>query len=539
MKFSKQFCKPSSSVSVVPVGLPLKLRYNQNGLLETFSIGFSTNLDCEYQDPDAGEFNYNELFAKIKGFVPNSISLSGGTTWVYGVLYTDNIPCDEGIVPQALYSSYIADIIKGGFYEFYAGYVHSLAAVFRGPLVIRNFLSSNKFDLLPHVIVPLTMSDDTLQSLLNPGAYPFKYSFIAGFLIFEELSCRYSAANLLQINVTRAIEPYVDADGYLKGDVVTESGRTYTFNYSALLHHQVLKDCTLLVEREEETSGLNILSTRAGKNIEKVPDNAAQDIKCPVCGKIFRGGADDAPIQCDDPHCLSHEYNNALKLLDTFKLPSLSYNSYKALVDSKKIICLTDLMELPPCQDVEIKTTLAMAMYAVIPTSVVPNFDLLERFANRCNNKVETVVYYLENPRRIETDLDIVDPITRRFADWLEDPYNVSSLTSVFARVKISEKLQKFDGDPIFRGVTLAITGKFKRGDYPEIESILRSYAADVVPEIVPGAKLPDAIIIGSLNDGVSGSMIQKARLHNIPLQYEDEFFTRYEIDQDLQKNLL
>lgn len=178
-------------------------------------------------------------------------------------------------------------------------------------------------------------------------------------------------------------------------------------------------------------------------------------------------------------------------------------------------------------------------MRAAVPVSIVPTFDILERFANKCNNKVESVVYYLNNPGRIEPDLDITDPIIRRFAKWLQDPYNVSTLTTIFSRVKIDNKLQKFDGAPIFRGVTLGITGKFKRGDYAEIESILRSYAADVVSSIEPGAKLPDAIIVGGLNDGISGQMIQKAKIHNIPLQEEDDFFTRYEIDQDMAQNLL
>ena len=346
-------------------------------------------------------------------------------------------------------------------------------------------------------------------------------------------------SNLLQINVKNDPEPFVEADGYLKGEVATESGRTYLFNYSALIHHGVTKGCTVLVERSAEDGTLSILTTRAGQGVEKVPETIAHDIKCPVCGKMYKAGSDDAPVQCDDPHCLSHEFNTAVKMMDVLHLPSFSYNSYKALVDSKKIICLTDLLELPPCKDQEIKTTLAEAMYAVIPASVVPNFDILERFANKCNNKVDTVVYYLENPRRIETDLDITDPMVRRLVAWLEDPYNVSTLTTIFSQVKIDSKLQKFDGAPIFRGNTIAITGRFKRGDHPEIESILMSYAANVVTSIELGEKLPDVILIGSLNDGVSGQMIQKARAHNIPIAYEDDFFVQYEIDKDLAQNLL
>lgn len=539
MKFTKTFCKPAASVTAVPSGLPVKLEYNEHGLLKKFTIGFTIDLDPAYQDPDAGDFNYNELFQKIKGFVPNSISTTGGTTWVYGVFYTDKIPCDEGMIPQALFKSYIKDMLAGGRYEFFAGYVHSLAASFKGPLVVRNFLGASGFNSLPQIVVPVTMTDETLQRMLNPSAYNFKYSFIAGFFIFEELECRYASGNLLQIKVTNDIDPFVEADGYLKGEVVTESGRTYTFNYSALLHHGVDKGCTLLIERDPETNTLQILSTRVGSGMEKVLETIGHDIKCPVCKKVYRAGSNDAPVQCDDPHCLSHGYNDAVKMMNVLNLPSLSYESYKALVSSKKIICLTDLLELPPCKDQEIKASLATAMYAVIPATVVPNFDILERFANKCNNKVETVVYYLENPLRIETDLDITDPMVRRLVAWLEDPYNVSTLTTIFSQVKIDSKLQKFDGAPIFRGNIIAITGKFKRGDYPEIESILRSYAAEVVPSIELGQDLPDVLLIGSLNDGVSGQMVQKANAHRIPIVYEDDFFVRYEIDQDLQANLL
>lgn len=539
MKFSKTFCKPNASCSPVPVGIPTVLEYNEYGLLKKARIGFSIDLDPMYEDSDAGEFNYNEFFLKVRGLVPGSITTTGGTTWVFGVLYTDNIPTNEGMLPQALYKSLISQLVGGQKFDFYAGYVKSRAVSFQGPLIIRNFLSREKFNLLPQVIVPLTMTDATLQKMMNPGAYPFKYAFLAGFFIFEDLDCRYAAVNLLQINVTKDIEPLVDADGFVKGQILTASGRTYTFNYSAILHHGVIKGCTLLVERDNASTGLEILSTRLGQGVERVAEPILHDIKCPVCGKIFRGGDNDSPIQCDDPHCLSHEYQEAVKMLTTLKLPTLSYNSYKALVDSKKIVCLTDLIDLPPCQEVEIKTTLATAMRAAVPVSVVPTFDILERFANKCNNKVESVVYYLNNPGRIEPDLDIADPIIRRFAKWLQDPYNVSTLTTIFSRVKIDNKLQKFDGAPIFRGVTLGITGKFKRGDYAEIESILRSYAADVVSSIEPGAKLPDAIIVGGLNDGISGQMIQKARIHNIPLQEEDDFFARYEIDQDMAQNLL
>ena len=483
------------------------------------------------------------MFVALKKHVPTSISTTGGTTWIFGIAYLDDIPCDEGMLPQALYKSYIANIIKGDRFTFYAGYVTSLAVVFSGSLIIRNYLSAAKFELLPQVIVPVTINESVIEKAVTSGAYSFNPKFISGFFIFEDLHCRYTVNSLIQINATKDIKPFVDADGYIKGEVISKSGRTYVFNYSAIVHHKVTKDCSILVDRADGISSPVILVTRTNKknqpNVIRVPDGVLKDVKCPVCGKVIKVGANDNPIQCDDPHCLSHLYNDAVKMMATLGLPSLSYNSYKALVDSKKIICLTDLVNLPPCEDIEIRTTLANAMYSVIPISVVPNFDMLERFANRCNNSIETAMYYIQNPLRIQTDLDIVEPSVMRFAEWVTDPYNVASLSAIFERVKIDSRVQKFDGCPIFRGVTIAVTGKFKRGNLSEIEAILRSYAADVVSSIEPGQNIPDVVIIGSFNDGVSGQMIQKARIHGIPIQYEDDFFTKYDIDKDLQANLL
>jgi hypothetical protein len=546
MNFAKTFCKPGATVLVVPAGLPVKLQYNQFGLLQKFTVGFNPTLDSMYQDEDTmgqglseDDFLYKEVLQALKKIVPNSISTTGGTTWIYGVCYTNRIPCDEGPLDKGLARSYIEDIVKNNDYSFYAAYATSKAVSLRGLLVTKSFLGSAGFRLLPNVVVPVTMSDVTLHTMLDVPTYPFNKNFIAGFFLYEDLSCRYAASNLVQLKVTNNPEPYVEADGFLKGTVITSSGRPYVFDYSTIVHHSITKGCTLLAEHRLTDNRLTILATRLNSESERPVTDIGEDIVCPVCKKLYRVGTDDAPVQCDDPHCLSRSYNDAVKMLAVLNLPSLPYETYRDWVTNKDIICLTDILEMSPYNETEIEANLTTAIYAVIPTEVVPNYDVLDRFANKCNNKVETVKYYLENPLRIETDLDITDPLVRRLAQWLSDPYNMTTLFTIFSQVKIISKRQKFDGAPIFRGNTLAVTGKFRRGDYPEIESILMSYAANVVPSIELGQPLPNMVIVGSLNEGISGQMIQKARSHNIPIVYEDEFFTQYEIDADLEQNLL
>lgn len=546
MNFAKTFCTtPGSTVALIPAGLPVKLVYNEHGLLQKFTVGFDFKLDPMYEDNtvDAdfkeGNFKYNELFNAIKRIVPQAISTTGGTTWIYGVCYTDKIPCAEGDLTTGLINSYMNDMIKGGLYRFYAGYVTSKAISIRGYLVMKSFLGAAGFKLLPSTLVPVAMTQETIASIINAPSYPFKKEFIAGLFVHENLNSKYASTGLFQIKITDVSAPFVDEDGFLKGNISTASGKVHMLDYSTIVHHDVTEGSCLLVERGINTRRISILVTRVNELSQKTLNNIGTDIKCPVCRKLYRVGTDDAPVQCDDPHCLSRGYEDVVKLLAVLNLPAMDYTRYKNLVDAKEIMCLTDILEISPYNANEIEATLAEAMYAVIPTSVVPNFSVLERFANRCNNKVDTVVYYLDNPLRIETDLDITDPIIRRFAAWLEDPYNLTTLTTIFSQVKILGKRQKFDGAPIFRGNRIAITGRFKRGDYPEIESILMSYAATVMPSIELGQPLPDVVIIGALNEGISGQMIQKAKMHNIPVVYEDDFFTRYEIDKDLKENLL
>jgi len=535
MEFAKTFCKPGACIAVTPVGLQTVLQYNENGLLQKVLIGFGSDLDNDrgtYTITDEG--TYKKLFESIRGRVPVKISTTGGTTWIYGVMYSDRIPSDDGVLPDSLFKSYIDDIVKGESYSFYAGYIHSLAAAFQGPVVIRNYLSMAGFNDLPQVLVPVTLTDNTIEGALHSTKTPFNKNFIAGFFVFEDMKCRYAPLGLKQITVTKDPEIEIGPDGCWKGTVVG-ANESIVFNYSAIKHHQVGKGATLLLQQINEHHH-DIISTRVGSDAELVKLGVGAEVKCPVCGKVCRVGADDAAYRCDDPHCVSHMYTDTQKMLKALKLAELSFEEYKKAVDQKDIQCLTDVLALPQYKDEKIQVTLASALYAVIPFTP---FELLEKFANKCNNKVETVVYYIENPLRIETDLDITEVAVARLVKWLEDPYNITTLTTIFDIVEIEEKEQKFDGAPIFRGNKIAITGRFKRGDLPEIEAILRSYSAEVTTSINVGDDLPDVVVTGGTAEGISGQVIQKAKVHGIPIYEEDDFFIRYEIDQDLASNLL
>ena len=82
------------------------------------------------------------------------------------------------------------------------------------------------------------------------------------------------------------------------------------------------------------------------------------------------------------------------------------------------------------------------------------------------------------------------------------------------------------------------LTGKFKRGSYKEIASILESYQANVLPDVDIFDK-PDAVVVGGTNEDISGHIVQTAKKFHIPVVDEDQFFKMYGIDADLTANLL
>ena len=93
-----------------------------------------------------------------------------------------------------------------------------------------------------------------------------------------------------------------------------------------------------------------------------------------------------------------------------------------------------------------------------------------------------------------------------------------------------------FDGAPIFRGKRIFITGSFKHGSMEEISSILNSYSAEVTFDYE--GKI-DLVLVGDISEGVNGVAVKNAVSLRVPIMKESDFFKRYEIDDDIQQNLV
>ena len=131
--FVRNFLTAGDFMEIVPIGLPLTLKYDERGALCAVLSGYT-----EFGDNLSDSLLYPML--NHTKSVPNTISIKEGTTFVSGVLYTGKTFNNVGELPKWVESSILADYaINPTDYNFFAATVVSHAVVFRGSTNIRNF----------------------------------------------------------------------------------------------------------------------------------------------------------------------------------------------------------------------------------------------------------------------------------------------------------------------------------------------------------------------------------------------------------------
>lgn len=520
MLATKTVCRPGSFVEAVPDGLLATLRYNQHGLLEQIAFGFGD---------DAPLADSNQL-AHLAGFVPNTIAVTGGTTWVEGVFYAEDCLETIGTLPEDLKDP----ILNCDHLAFYAGNARSLAVSLNGANPVRNWLTVSKFDVLPGMVVPVNFTEDSLQALLTAGGGRLKYPYLAGFIVFDMNDVHFDRIDLFQAKVrstSRKLSPY----GYVTAEVKFSADspiKNTVLNWSEVVTWNMQSETAVLLTTDEVPEVLG-----AFKTDERYRTPVSPTLTCPICNKIYNVVA-HGPVCCDDPNCISRLYPVIQHMLSVFELPPMSEERFIEISTKKEILCLTDVLLLDEYKGHELKTTLATAIYAVTPPEICADKVFFSKFADACNNSAETLLYYVSNPARIQVDFELYSIQAQRFCEWLKDFNSAQTVQSILSMVKILIRTKKYDGRPIFRNVVIAVTGQFRRGNYDTIVSILESYSAKVTPAIE--SETPNVLVIGSLNSNIDGSMIHKARLLGVPMMSEDDFFAKYEIDSDLaDANLL
>lgn len=521
--FVRNFLTAGDYMEIVPIGLPLSLKYDERGVL----CGVLAGYDNQSEDVS------NQLLGVLLNncsSVPNSISLKGGTTFVRGCLYTAKTFNVSGELPDLISSSILEDFPKHvDNYNFFAATVESYATVFRGSTSIRNWLKLSRFHILPGYTIPSNLTEESFEKLVNNETFNFVYPLIAGFYVFHNDTGTYHDAGLHQAIVS-SVDTNYDVFGRFMSTISFDSDDgDMLVDYSTIVAFNIYPKTLVVLDNENNI----IYSAKTDSRYKKVRES---EIECPVCGRkihVPKYGM----VMCSDVHCNSRLYSSVVHFLDTHRLPAISYDEYKQFADTiGNGFIITDVLDLPQFDSTVIETTLSEALRSVVPYSIVPvSSTSLSAISNACNNSITSLDYYLDHIDRLESDTGVSVPVNLK--RWLADEDNRVVVNTLLHhdKVKFVNTMQKFDGDPIFRGKRFYLTGEFVHGSHEDVASILRSYAGEVVNNYHDEF---DCILIGDTRENMNGAAIKSAAKRHLHSFIESEFFKKYQIDEDIQTYL-
>lgn len=516
----KNFLKPSDYAMLVPNGLPVTIQYGDQGIVQKYYLDWERS---RLANPEVSTALTNLGAMRV---FPTDISIKGGTSWVYGILVTDQICKSEGTLPQCTYNELIDKLLAKDYtgWKFFAGNILSLATKFGGAHPTLNWLKMNKFTVLPSKLIPVNPSKSTFESNWGDG-----YTLDEACSLFIYSGSNFEVKHLDKLQfIVNDMNMLVDPYGVIKFELKSADGQfTRYVNYADVVKYQVTKNSVVTFDGTELVSAI-----RLDKHKRKI---YSLEASCPVCGRKLLAKVGQE-LNCADPHCKSKWFAQISQMLKVFNLPELSYDRFIAVRD--KLVAISDIFSLEEYHSCKVECSLGKLLEAAVPQSCVRNCQVLHEFANKCDNDIGQFKYYIEHPDQINTDFKFVSNFSTEFISWLSDSYNCMDIVSLLNddHIKIINSDRSFDGAPIFRGKVIALTGKFRRGDYNRIANILQSYSAKVVYHMTSDV---NGLLVGDILEGINGSMVSECRNNGIPVMNESEFFSQYEIDKDMAIHLV
>lgn len=514
----------------LPIGFPMCLKYDENGVLVQICKGYEWNNKKEY------DVSSTFLYSLINDHkVPNKIALRRGTTYVSGILYSVETFKGCGILPQCKFDDIIARFkVSTETFMFYAISVKSLSAVFRGAVPIRQWLTFSKFNVPQGFLLDPKTAGDVDTYIVHHGqdsiwnSINFKSLQTPEFAVFSSEGVEYGSFNLFE-NIVKSTKKYTLDSGTIDCKVTFEGSRDpMSVPYAEVVKYNIKKNTTLLYDKN-----FNILYSKS--NSKNPVENT---LMCPVCGKIIHVPKFGVTT-CSDPNCNSRLYPRVKQFLVDLQLPYISYTRYEEICQERGLdFHVPDILDIEEFEDTKLKCTVFETFRAITPKFVASDDNVLLQFCNTCKNASGTIQYYLQHPDDIQIDISSdIERSIRPVVEWYSNADNIKDLISVFHNDKIeliSENVE-FYGAPIFRNKNIVITGKFIHGDTEYIASILRGYNATVQKEVTPDTS---CIVVGDMLENISGHIIKKGHEYNIPIINETEFFNSYDIEFDIAENL-
>lgn len=508
MRYS-DYLRAGDFVELLPIGLPITLKYGANGKLESAT---KTNGD---KGIDGVLYSYivsNEV-------VPLKLPTSGGTMFVQGVLeLSGDYVRDLGMLPQVIESSkqLPEDLVNGTDSKFLAVSADSTSMNFAGPSLFRSWLHNHGFDCVPGFLSTYGDIEAQVTSVLAGEGRTERD--IYGLQIYRGDNVIESRLRN-RVDRIEEIQVYLDPAGHVFANIRTKLGLNTNVPYFEVLKLELYEgDYILVSESDQILSKYGIYSAKSG--------GGDMWYTCPVCGKRYMVA--ERYAMCPDANCMSRQFERLSHFSSVLGIEPVGYDDYVDAVVSRKITGFGDVLLLDAYKDIEIEASLYKIMDAVIPIVAVPNRESIWQLYSKCNGSYNSIEYYMSHPGTIYSDLGIQD---QHLVNWVSEEQNRDDLAAIigYANVHVSDDCKRFDGSPIFRGKSIAITGRFKHGTHEEVASILRSYSADVRP-----FDESDCLVVGDIQEDVDGVQVRYMREQNLPVFSESEFFETYDIDNDL-----
>ena len=508
----QDYIVPGSFVTAIPVGLRVTLKYTVSGNLSQVFIGSHGN-EKEVT---------SEIMLKLvdEKAVPQPIRIHGGTTTVYGILYTSETIKLDAMLPEldvltdALYELYLKNSAQ---FNFFAYYIQTEAFPITNGKSVRDNLSLCGFRTLPSFLAPATISNEFVKKWAETSMKSFHHKVIPKFCVISD-TAQFVNAGCSQSVVTET-KKYTDSYGFVRvslGDC--------SIDYSDYISFGVNIGSVLFFDSEYK-----MVQCDYGDDKKRDFVNV-----CEVCGRHYPISA-HGKVLCPDDTCMSRSLEAVQNMLSRFKLPEFpNTRNYIEFIKENKIVNILDILDYPMYSDIQIHVDIATLIRAMIPISVIRSDEFFTILANGCNNTVKTLEHYLEHPDRIPIDLGIHHKDLPAFSAWIRKPANFSDITAALShpRIHIDSVAKRFDGVPAFRNKTIYITGRFVHGSIADITAILQSYSAKVVTTF---DKDVDWVIVGGKNEQSNGQAIISAKNLDIPVYDEIAFFNHYDIDSDIQ----
>lgn len=501
---------PGDFILPVPLGLNVTIQYDANGRVERLLMGF---------DHETGAELPSELLTTVLPFdlFPRTIPVTQGTTWVSGVFVTTKSFNDSsGELPDDLIEPISIELMeRPSTFKFRAAKVVSNALRFTGGLASQRWLQSTGFDLLPNYVIPASLSHDAFTQMMRPVDF-----LIVSVLVLHNNQWNHISCGLYQDKVVSVTKRFNDA-GELRGVISFTSGDKLDVDYFDIVKQNVQPAALVIHDRSA--------ISRVVQSTDKNREPRAAKLSCPVCGSVIHVTQPDTV--CSNPRCPSQNYIDVVHFLNGVGLPVMSREQYDASLKSCKELTFAMILDLPQYAKQHISITLNKLIRAIVPVTLVRSDRAIDELCSKCNNSIQSVMYYLNHLDRIGIDLGCNAEAQRALMS-MQDSHIVSEIDAVLHHpsVAVVQENVKFDGPKIFRSKTICITGEFAHGSHSEVAAILRSYGADVVSN----SWNVDCILVGDIPENMRGDIVREGKAHNVPIYTESSFFAAYKIDEDI-----